>query len=267
MIALLKNNPLTQFSQGFFYPFRSFRLLMGAPALWRFILIPFCINLVVFSAAVYFGFDFFSDRVVQQIPQGDAWYWSILYYVAWVIAMLLTVVLVFFTFTVVGNLIASPFNDLLSERAEELLTGSGTSEAFSLKGFMADTRRTLATELKKVGLFVLAMGLILPLNLLPGFGNLIYTVLAIALTIFFLVVEYLGIVLSRRRYSFAQQRQFILRRFALMAGFGTGVLALLAIPLLQFLCIPVAVVAATKLWCDLSPPTPQAKTDAVEVSR
>lgn len=257
MTAFPRNNPISQFSLGFFYPFRGVKLLMGSPALWRFIIIPFCINLVVFSAAVYFGFDFFSDRVVQQIPRGDGWYWAILYYVAWVIAMLLTAVLVFFTFTVVGNLIASPFNELLSERAEELLTGSGSSSPFSLQVFWADTRRTLSVELKKVGLFVLAMVLILPLNLLPGFGNLLYTILAVSLTIFFLVVEYLGIVLSRQRFGFAQQRQFIFSRLFLMAGFGTGVLALLAVPLLQFLCIPVAVVAATRLWCDLRPSPPE----------
>ncbi len=257
MAAWLKNNPLSQFSLGFFYPFRSFKLLMGTPSLWRFILIPFFINLVVFSAAVYLGFDFFSDQVVQQIPQGDVWYWSILYYVAWLIAMLLTTVLVFFTFTVIGNLIASPFNELLSERAEELLTGSGSSSPFSLQVFWADTRRTLAVEFKKFGLFVLAMVLILPLNLLPGLGNLLYTILAVSLTIFFLVVEYLGIVLTRQRFSFAQQRQFIFSRLFLMAGFGTGVLALLAVPLLQFLCIPVAVVAATRLWCDLRPSPPE----------
>ena len=253
MTAFLRNNALSQFSLGFFYPFRSIKLLLRAPSLWRFVLIPFGINLMVFSAAVYFGFDFFSDRVVQQIPQGDGWYWAILYYVAWVIAMLLTAVLVFFTFAVVGNLIASPFNDLLSERAEEMLTGIASDAPFSLQLFWADTRRTLSVEIRKVGLFVLAMAMILPLNLLPGIGSLLYTLLAVSLTIFFLVVNYLGIVLSRQRFSFAQQRQFIFGRLFLMAGFGTGVLALLAVPLLQFLCIPVAVVAATKLWCDLRP--------------
>ncbi len=254
MTAWLRTNPLSQFSQGFFYPFRSIRMLFGTPSLWPLVVVPFTINLVVFSAAVYFGFDFFSERVVQQIPQGDAWYWGILYYVAWVIAMLLTAVLVFFTFTVAGNLIASPFNDLLSERAEELISGIKNSEPFSLAVFLVDTRRTLSTEVKKVGLFVLAMVLILPLNLLPGFGSLLYTGLAVSLTIFFLVVEYLGIVLARQRFTFAQQRQFIFSRIFLMAGFGTGVLCLLAVPLLQFLCIPAAVLAATRLWCDLRPP-------------
>lgn len=254
MRAFLRTNPLSQFSLGFFYPFRSIKLLLGAPSLWRFVLIPFAINLAVFCAAVYFGIDFFSDWVVQQIPQGEGWYWAILYYVAWVLAMLLTAVLVFFTFTVVGNLIASPFNDLLSERTEEMLSGIASDAPFSLQLFWADTRRTLSVEIRKVGLFVLAMVLILPLNLLPGIGNLLYTLLAVSLTIFFLVVNYLGIVLSRQRFSFAQQRQFIFGRLFLMAGFGTGVLALLAVPLLQFVCIPVAVVAATKLWCDLRPP-------------
>jgi CysZ protein len=37
-----------------------------------------------------------------------------------------------------------------------------------------------------------------------------------------------------------------------MFGFGTGIMGVLAIPFLQFLCIPLGVVGATQLWHDLS---------------
>jgi CysZ protein len=36
----------------------------------------------------------------------------------------------------------------------------------------------------------------------------------------------------------------------MMLGFGCGVFCVLAIPLVQFFCIPLAVVGATLLWCD-----------------
>jgi len=246
MNKLLTDNPLTNFSRGFFYPFRGGKFLSRQPRLWKYVLIPFAINLLVFSLAVYFGLNFFSDTVVGMIPGGDAWYWVILYYLLWVVAVLLTMVLVFFSFTVVGNLIASPFNDLLSERTEEAVRGRAEGVPFSWGG----VGRILLEEAKKMLVFVVLMLLLLLLNLIPGVGTLLYSVLSFLLTAFFLVIEYTGYVFGRKGQRFADQRRFVRGRRFLAFGFGVGVLCLLAIPLLQFFCIPLGVVGATLLWCD-----------------
>jgi CysZ protein len=241
---------IVNFTRGFFTPFRSVRILRSNPRLIQYLLIPFLINVVVFSGAVYLGLDFFGSTVVEYIPQGEAWYWSVLYWFLWVVAVLLTAVLVFFSFTVVGNLIASPFNDLLSERTEEVLTGTANDEPFLLRQFLRDALQTIILEAKKMWIFVVVMVLILPLNLIPGFGSAIYTVLAISLTLFFLCVEYLGFVMVRKRQFFREQKSYIFSRKFLMLGFGCGVMAVLAIPFFQLCCIPLAVVGATSLWCE-----------------
>jgi len=57
-------------------------------------------------------------------------------------------------------------------------------------------------------------------------------------------------VLMRKQLSFAEQRRYIFKHPVQMAGFGCGVFCLLAIPFVQFFCIPLAVVGATLLWCD-----------------
>lgn len=250
MVMQEKRSFAVNFSRGFFAPFRSVRLLRANPRLAQYILIPFMINTVVFSGAVYLGLDFFGHTVVEYIPQGEAWYWSVLYWLLWVIAVLLTAVLVFFSFTVVGNLLASPFNDLLSERTEEVLSGSVNNEKFSVSRFLHDALQTILMEAKKMWVFVVAMIIILPLNLLPGIGNSIYTILAVSLTLFFLCFEYLGFVLVRKRQFFREQRRYIFSRKFLMLGFSCGVMALLAIPFFQLFCIPLAVIGATRLWCE-----------------
>jgi CysZ protein len=246
----VKNGPVGNFKRGFFCPFRSLRVIRQNPRLLQYILIPLLINIAVFTGAVYLGLDFFGGTVVEYIPQGEAWYWKTLYWFLWVIAVLLTAVLVFFSFSVVGNLIASPFNDLLSERTEELMTGQPNDEPFRFGQFVKDAGQTVLLEVKKMSLFVIAMLLILPLNFLPGLGNGIYTLLAVSLTISFLCVEYFGFTMVRKRLFFREQRRFIFARKFLMIGFGTGVLATLAIPFFQFLCIPLAVIGATRLWCE-----------------
>ena len=250
MFVPVKRNFVADFSRGFFAPFRSARILRGNPRLIQYILIPFLINAVVFSIAVYLGLDFFGNTVVEYIPQGEAWYWSVIYWLVWVVAVLLTAVLVFFSFTVVGNLLASPFNDLLSERTEEVLSGKVSDEPFSLSRFLRDAVQTLLMEAKKMWVFVVVMVFILPLNLLPGIGNSIYTLLAVSLTLFFLCFEYLGFVLVRKHQFFREQKSYILARKFLMLGFSCGVMALLAIPFLQLFCIPLAVIGATRLWCE-----------------
>lgn len=250
---LLRDNPVTQFTRGFSYPFRAGRFLMNHPGMLRFIAIPFFINLTVFTTSVYWGMGLFQNRVVGMIPQGDAWYWALLYYALWILAAALTAVLVFFTFTLVGNLIASPFNELLSEKTERLLVPATAESPYSWKNFVNGALATVVDEAKKMSIFLLAMVLLLCLNFIPVLGTAVYAVLSVTLMVFFLCVEYTGYVFGRKRLRFRDQRRYFLSRKFLMIGFGSGVLCLLAIPFLQLLCIPLGVVGATQLWVDQPP--------------
>lgn len=238
------------FIQGFIYPFSSLRFINQHPGLVRFILIPFLINVLVFCLVVYFGFGAFQGFVLSKIPHGDAWYWFLLNYFLIGLGMLVTLVLVFFTFTVVGSLIASPFNDILSERTEEILSGTKDKSTFSFPLFVKEARRAVSNEGKKIAMFVAGMLVLLLLHLLPVIGSILYSVLSVLWTIFFLVVEYTGYVFSRKRIEFSEQRNIILSRFSMMFGFGTAVFCVLVIPFFQFLCIPLGVVGATRLLFD-----------------
>ncbi len=251
MILTLKNNPLNDFYRGFLYPFRAFRFIRKNGVLIKYIIVPFLINVVVLSLAVYWGLSFFNSVVVHFIPQGDAWYWVILSYFLWIVAVFLTMVLVFFGFTVTGSIIASPFSDILSEKTEEIISGIPHEEPFVLRVFLKDGTRTVIDESKKITVFVVLMLLLLPLNLFPG-GILPYSVLSVILTVFFLTVEYTGYVFSRKHLTFKDQRRFIFSRKLLMMGFGVGVMAILAVPFLQFFSIPLGVVGATRLWHDVA---------------
>lgn len=250
--GLVGKNPISSFSRGIASPYLAGRFILGHKKLIKYIFIPFVINLVVFCIAVYFGLGLFDKIVTHYIPQENAWFWSLLGYFLWGVAVVLTAILVFFSFAVVGNLIASPFNDILSERTEEILTGQCDDEPFKLKAFIQDARRTFIDEGKKILFFVFGMVLLLLLNLIPVFGSLLYPVLSFLLTTFFLAVEYTGYIFSRKRLTYKDQRRFIFSRPALFFGFGTGLLCLLAIPFLQFLCIPLGVVGAMQLYAELN---------------
>ena len=249
-VAAAAVKPVAGFARGFSYPLRAAKFLAKKPGLLRYLAIPFAINVLVFSLSVYFGLDMFEGLLETYAPTTAVWYGAILYYLAWTVAMLLTSVVVFFSFTVIGNLIAAPFNELLSERTEALKLGSSPDERFSVGRFWGEAKNALLVEVKKMAVFISVMLLLLAINLIPGIGSVIYAVLAPLFTLFFLVVEYMAFVLMRKQLSFAEQRRYVNKRPIMMLGFGCGVFCLLAIPFLQFFCIPLAVVGATLLWCD-----------------
>ena len=238
---------LVKFSKGFFCPFNSVGFIRRHRCLYKFVLLPFLINIITFILVVYFGFGFFQEAVMARLPQGDAWYWLILHYFLVMAAVVVILVLVFFTFTVVGSLIASPFNDLLSERTEKMLTGIEDSKPFSWRQFWQDAWRTLNNEGKKIAVFLVGMLVLLLLHLLPVFGTALYSVLSVCWAACFLVLEYNGYVFDRKRLRFAEQRRIIFRHAALMSGFGLGMFCVLAIPFLQFFCIPLGVVGAVRV--------------------
>ncbi len=238
------------FVYGFLAPVRALGFLRRHKRLVRYIVVPFTINVAVFSGTAWLGLRFFDKVISHYLPAGEAWYWVMLSWLVWLLAVLVVVLFVFFAFTVVGNCIASPFNDLLSERTEELVRGRTDEAPFSLPLFARQAVRAMLEEAKKMTVFVAGMLALFLLHLLPGIGLFLYPPLSFAWTVFFITVEYTGYVFSRKGLTFADQRRFITANMATMFGFGSGVLCLLAVPLLQFFCIPLAVIGATLLWCE-----------------
>jgi len=249
-VASVAVRPVAGFVRGFSYPLRAIKFFRRKPGLLKYLAIPFFINLLVFVTTAYFGLDLFQGMLESYAPSTEVWYGILLYYLVWTVVLLLTTVVVFFSFTVIGNLIASPFNELLSEQTEELVHGTRNEESFSLRRFWKESRYAILVEIKKMAVFVSCMVVLFGLNFIPGIGSLIYAVLTPLFTLFFLVIEYMAFVLMRKQLSFTEQRRYIFKHPILMLGYACGVFCMLAIPFIQFFCIPLAVVGATLLWCD-----------------
>jgi CysZ protein len=126
-----------------------------------------------------------------------------------------------------------------------MLRGTSDDEPFSLRIMLGDAARSMRDEIKKLGLFLGAMGFLLLINFIPGIGSVVFGLCSVILTLYFLVVEYTGFYFSRKRIPFAQQRVFIRTHRAQSLGFGIAVMLTLMLPLLQFFTIPLSVVAAT----------------------
>lgn len=230
------------FFKGASYVVRGMSLL-SAPRVRRFVLIPLCVNLVAFMAALLLGFHYLDVMMERWLPDWAAW----LEWLLWPLFLLLALAMIFFGFTVVTNLIAAPFNGYLAEAVEELLGGGVADAAFDWRRLPADVLSALGSELRKIAFFSLCAIPFLLLFVVP-----VLNVLAPPAWFLFgawaLCHEYADYPMGNHGLYFREQRRLLATRKRLSIGFGIGVMLLTVIPLVNFIAMPAAVCGATLLW-------------------
>ncbi|MDH5517884.1 MAG: sulfate transporter CysZ [Gammaproteobacteria bacterium] len=235
---------INTFSNHFFSVFKSITILFK-PELRRYVVLPLLINVSLFSFTLYYIFSGFSNWMDSLLP---AW----LDWLNWIILPLfsLTILIsVFYSFTIIGNIIAAPFNSLLSEKYQQLLTGHiETDDDESIIQLLS---RTLSAELKKLSYIILWLIPLLIITVIP-FINLISPFLWIVFAIWMLSLEYLDYPMANHNLRFPQVRQTAHQQKSMTLGLGSGLFILTSIPLLNFIAIPAGVIAATKAYSDIT---------------
>lgn len=255
---------LDSYLRGAAQPFRGLLFLLRERSLWKYALVPFAINLLVVGLALL-GLAFVFDDVFAyataftELPKPSVWYrwldYGLLWLLKWLVGALLLIVglaLTALLFLLLGAVIASPFNDVLAERVEALSTGRGRPEPpFSIGALLSDGARSVLEELRKAGFFLVVFLGLLPLNLIPLAGTLLYAAASTTLSAFFLTLEFCDYAMSRRRLVFREKRALLLRHRGAALGFGSVMFLVLAVPLANLLLLPVGVVAGTRLFLEL----------------
>ena len=183
--------------------------------------------------------------MVPALPNWLAW----LSWLLWLLFALLAGVVVFFTFTVIANIIGSPFNGLLAEAVERLLTGQEPPASGSLAEAVRDAPRAILDELRKLGYFLLWAIPLLILFWIPGL-NLAAPFLWALFSAWMLALEYGDYPMGNHAMSFGEQRRLLRGKPLLALGFGGTTLLATMVPLLNLVVMPAAVAGATKLWVE-----------------
>ncbi len=229
---------------GFHYLLEGFRLIRQ-PGLRRYVAVPLLVSILVFSGALFalgWWLDIMVDSLLAKIPGWLDW----LRYLAWPIFTLAGVLVVFYSFSILTNLVAAPFNGMLAEAVEQHLTGQAIDTG-GWQALLKDVLPSLLSELRKLLYFVLRavpMGI---LFLVPGV-NLAAPLLWALFSAWMLAIEYADYPMANHRLMFSAQRKLLRGRRMLAWGFGGGTLLMTMIPLLNFLAMPVAVAGATAMW-------------------
>jgi CysZ protein len=230
--------------RGFKYTFSGFRLVT-MPGIRLYVLIPLMINAILFAAVISYGVHTLNEFISSSLT---GW-WEWLRWLLWPLFVIISLTVVFFCFSIVANLIASPFNGFLAEAVEAALTGTRPADSGGLAKLPAEIKRAVKSETVKIIYFLLRAIPLIVLFFIP-FVNFAAPFLWVLFGAWMLALEYLDFPTGNHGIVFPELRNMMKSRRPLAFGFGLGVMLLTMIPVINFIAIPVAVCGATRLWVE-----------------
>lgn len=235
---------MDDFLKGIYYFLSGWKLIFQ-PGLRRFILIPLLINILFFIGFFFlisFYFSEFNGWFTHYLPTWLQWA-SIVLWILFFIAFLLVFI---YSFVTVTNLIAAPFNSVLSEKVEFYLTGVRLEQR-NLYENIKDIPRTILRQLAILGYYFPYALFFLILFLIPLI-QVIAPLLWFLFNAHIAVLIYMDFPTDLHRISLKETRIFLKQNRIMSLGFGTSVLIATMIPVLNLFVIPAAVAGATKFW-------------------
>ena len=174
---------------------------------------------------------------------------SFLQYILWPLFVVLVALMVFFTFTMLANIIAAPFNGLLAEQLEARLTGA-TPPDTGVLGIMKDVPRIMKREWQKLAWYLPRAVVLLLLYFIPGIGQTVAPVLWFLFSAWMLAIQYCDYPFDNHKVSFKTMREALRTRKVTNMQFGALASLFTLIPVLNLVIIPVAICGATAMWVD-----------------
>lgn len=225
------------------YLLDGFRLLRK-PGLRRFVIVPVLVNLLLFGGLIglaYGWVDHTARYFIDRLPDWLHW----LSYLVVPVFVVVSLVVIFYAFSIVANVIAAPFNGLLAEAVEYHLTGRQLQADWGQ--LLRDVLPSLISELRKLLYFSLRALPLLLLMLIPVV-NMAASLLWLLFSAWMMTVQYMDYPMANNRLFFKEQRARLRRRPLLAWSFGGLVMLATLVPVVNFFVMPAAVAGATALW-------------------
>lgn len=238
------NTSSTRNISGAGYFFKGFELIQ-MKGIKRFVFIPLFINLILFSVAFYYLYlqlDHYMTMFTQWLPSWLNWLSTVL----WPLVLIAVVVLFSFIFSTAANWLAAPFNGLLSEKVESVLTGEPAPDG-GVSDIIKDIPRTVGREWTKLCYYIpRAIGFLLLMLILPVIGQVIWFIFAA----WMMAIQYKDFPFDNHKIPFKEMKSALKEKQGLSYGFGFTVTIFSMLPIVNLIVMPVAICGATKLWVD-----------------
>ena len=157
-----------------------------------------------------------------------------------------------FTFTILANLIGSPFYGVIAQRVIATEVADGQSNLLTDSGLLSGAWNSLVREIQLIGYFLprtLVVGIVtVMLSFIPVL-NLLAPIIAGTWAAWCLCLQYLDYAADSQGVTFLALRKKVSDNRLNSMGFGLSAMLASAIPLVNLVMLPASVVAGSLLWC------------------
>jgi len=248
----LKSPNRMPFLDGLQYWLQALNLITHPRLRW-YVVLPLLCNVFTLIFAGYFLFSYVNDSwlvpLISWLPDWadpfTGWIKGLLF--GAVFTLMLPVIV--FAFAILGNLLASPFNGLLSEEVLVLYQPGFSGPPLTVSHLSKMMVRTLLREFRKLTYYLPRALVLVVLSLIPLI-NLISPFLWLVFGAWIAALQFLDYAADNQGYSFEETLASLQQQRVRTLGFGALILMVSLVPILNFLVIPVTVIAATRYWLD-----------------
>lgn len=236
---------IKNFLRGIGFAFNGFSLITQK-GIRPFVVVPLLINTAVFSFAIWLAksqFDALMERMLGWLPSWLSW----VEWLLWPLFAILIFIAVYYTFTIIANLLASPFNSVLAERVEKKLNGLPVPEFQGYKALMGTVGKTLMSEVKKIIYMLKWLPVLLIISIIPVVNFIAPFAWAIY-GAWMLSLQYTDYPMGNHEMFFKDELSLLRKNRALALGFGGTLTLLMMIPIVNFFVMPVGVAGGTAFW-------------------
>lgn len=227
------------------YLARGFQLLR-LPGIRLFVALPLAINTLIFGLLSYFAVGRFSRWINQLIDWLPDWL-GFLEWLLWPLAVILLLAIVMYLFSTIANIVAAPFNGLLAEKLEEILSGEEVSGRETFSSALASFPRSMGRECQKL----LYYALFAILTLIASFIiSPLAPILWFCMNAWMMAIEYADYPMDNHKLSFKEARRRLEKQRVTSFGFGAVVMVGTMIPIVNLIIMPAAVCGGTVMWLE-----------------
>lgn len=219
----------------------GFRLLVH-PKIRKFVLLPLLSNFILFIGMLY-GFYHLATHWQQELVASLPEWLHYASWLVWPLAILTAILLFIYGFTLLGNLIAAPFNAFLSEAVERMHGYIPEDSGLDLKHALVSIPASLKRELQKILYSIKWWILIIILWFIPGLN-----LLSLLITAWLLSMQYIDYPADNHRIPFRDAIKLLRKKWTSALPFGLTVAVANMIPIVNIVTMSAAVCGATLLW-------------------
>ncbi|MCO5166902.1 MAG: EI24 domain-containing protein [Planctomycetes bacterium] len=252
--------------RGAMYLPRGFFRLLRSPSLWKWAVVPLILNIIAVVISLWLA-SFIAQWLTTKTGAGAlnaweqaGWLWWALSYVVWalgwvasklvwiVMPIISTWLIVAFPFGIIYKLIFMPFMELMTESTERIVLGFDEDQPFDFTRMYTNLILAVIDAIALTLMQGLLYLLLLPINVLPFLGSVLWFVLPPAI---FAGMDYSDINLVRRRYSLREKFRLWRTHEWRFLGYGISFFLLITTPVINVVAIPCAAVGGALLYLEL----------------